>query len=155
MNGTFSRILIPLAVILVLYFTGIIDLSLLPWNDPDFQATLATVAVYLIWSVLESSAQANASRITLYAVLLVSVLDSFLLRATVIHGLMALRWAGVFMLTSGSVMRLSSRRSHNEKLLRFGRAGQMTGLALGLGSLAGTAVSLFPGLPSALREKRQ
>jgi len=153
MNSGFARILIPVAVIAVLNYAGIIDLSLLPWNDHDFQATLATVAIYLVWTVLDSRTQADASRITLYAVLLVSVLDSFLLRLTVFPGLMVLRWAGVIILAAGSGLRLASGRSSGEKLPGLGRIGQMTGLALGLGSLAGTAVSLYPGIPSALREK--
>ncbi len=154
MNSGFARILIPIAVIVVLNMAGIIDLSLLPWNQADFQATLATVAVYLIWSVLESSARADASRITLYAVLLVSVLDAFLLRITAFSGFMAIRWAGVAILAAGCSLRIASLKAEgSNSLSRSGRALQMVGLALGLGSLAGTAIALFPGIPSACRDK--
>lgn len=154
MNSGFARILIPIAVIVVLNMAGIIDLSLLPWNQPDFQATLATVAVYLIWSVLESSTRADASRITLYAVLLVSVLDAFLLRITAFSGLMAIRWTGVAVLAAGCALRIASLKAEGStSLSRSGRALQMVGLALGLGSLAGTAIALFPGIPSACRDK--
>jgi hypothetical protein len=152
-NATLSRILIPVAVIVLLNAAGIIDLSLLPWNDRDFQATLATVVIYLVWSVLESSTPTDGSRITLYAVLLVSVLDSFLLRLTAFSGFMAVRWAGVILLFAGCSMRLFATRRKGTGLAGYGRMGQMIGLALGLGSLAGTAVSLFPGIPSALKEK--
>lgn len=155
MNSGFARILIPIAVIAVLNFAGIIDLSLLPWNNPDFQATLATVAVYLIWSVLESSTRTDASRITLYAVLLVSVLDAFLLRITAFSGFMAVRWAGVFLLTAGCSLRLYAIKSAKPSFSGFGRIGQMLGLGMGLGSIAGTAVAFFPGIPSALRENKR
>ncbi len=151
MTSPVGRILIPIAVIIVLNMAGIIDLSLLPWETPDFQATLATVVVYLIWSVAESSAAADASRITLYAVLLVSVLDAFLLRLTAFSGYMAFRWAGVAVLAAGCLLRAAARRHGRADHASWGRIAQMLGLALGLGSLAGIAVALFPGIPSALR----
>lgn len=152
MSGGISRILIPIAVIVVLNIAGLIDLSLLPWNDTDFQATLATVVIYLAWSVLESSTRTDASRITLYAVLLVSVLDAFLLRLTAFSGFMIIRWAGVVILAAGCSMRIYALKSGRTGLSAYGRIGQMLGLALGLGSLVGTGISLFPGIPSALKE---
>jgi hypothetical protein len=154
MNSPAARILIPIAVIVVLNMAGIIDLSLLPWETPDFQATLATVVIYLIWSVAESSATADASRITLYAVLLVSVLDAFLLRLTAFSGYMAFRWAGAALLAAGCLLRAAARRRGRADHASHGRIAQMLGLALGLGSLAGTAVALFPGIPSALKESK-
>ncbi len=143
----------PLAVIAGLAFFGVIDLSLLPLEDPDFQATLATVGIYMIWSVLESGRQTNSSRITLYAVLLVSALDTFLLGLTNFSGLMYLRWAGVFLLASGCIARLLAIRGKNGLLLRYGRIGQELGIALGLGSVAGVVIAIFPGIPSSLREE--
>jgi len=155
MNGSLARILIPLAVIVLLNMAGIVDLSLLPWSDTDFQATLATVVVYLLWSVLESTSGTDASRITLYAVLLISVLDAFLLRVTAFSGFMLIRWAGVLILSVGCILRIYSLKHSRTKPAEYGRVCQMAGLALGLGSIAGTAVALFPGIPSALKEHSQ
>lgn len=151
-NGP-ARILIPVAVIILLSAAGIIDLSMLPWNDTDFQVTLATIVVYLVWSVLSGSSRADAGRITLYAVLLVSILDSFMLRITAFREPFAGRWAGVAILTAGCVLREAYSRGTGRSAGAAGRIGQMSGLALGLGSLAGLAVSIFPGIPSALKEK--
>ena len=151
MNNSVLRLLLPVVVIAALAFSGIIDLSLLPWENPDFQATLATVGIYMIWSVLESGTETDSSRITLYAVLLVSALDTFLLRLTAFSGLMYLRWAGVLLLTSGCIARLTALRGKNITFLRYGRIGQELGIALGLGSIAGTVIALFPGIPSSLR----
>ncbi len=153
MKEKLIRLLLPLAVIVVLNMAGIINLSLLPFENPDFQATLATVAVYLIWSVLESNVQTDTSRITLYAVLLVSVLDSFLIRLTAFTDPMFIRWLGVAVLTAGCGARLAGLSRDNDLLARRGRAAQMAGLALGLGSIAGTVIAIFPGIPSALRKK--
>lgn len=140
-------------VITLLAFAGIIDLSLLPWSDPDFQATLATVGIYLLWTVLESGTETDSSRITLYAVLLVSVLDSFLLRLTAFSGLQILRWLGVLALTAGSALRIYAVHCGNNGFLRQGRIAQGFGIALGLGSIAGTVIAVFPGIPSFLKEK--
>ncbi|MCK5130916.1 MAG: hypothetical protein KAR40_02045 [Candidatus Sabulitectum sp.] len=152
MKNTIVRILLPLAVVAGLAYFGVIDLSLLPMEDPDFQATLATVGVYMIWSVLESGRETDSSRITLYAVLLVSALDTFLLGLTNFSGLMYLRWAGVLLLTSGCAARLLAIRSRNIIFLRYGRIAQSFGIALGLGSIAGMVIAIFPGIPSSLKE---
>ena len=152
MNSRITRILLPLAVIAGLAFFGIIDLSLLPMDDPDFQATLATIGIYMIWSVLESGRETNSSRITLYAVLLVSALDTFLLELTNFSGLMYLRWTGVALLTTGCTARLLALRSGNAMFLRYGRVGQELGIALGLGSIIGTVIAIFPGIQSSLKE---
>ncbi len=153
MNSNLARILIPIAVIILLNMAGIVDLSVLPWNDTDFQATLATVVLYLLWSVIENTGKTDTSRITLYAVLLVSVLDAFLLRITAFSGFMFLRWAGVAILAAGCSMRIYSTKTAKNNTAEYGRIGQMIGLALGLGSIVGTAIAFFPGIPSALKEK--
>ncbi|PIE51573.1 hypothetical protein CSA37_11260 [Candidatus Fermentibacteria bacterium] len=148
MKDKLLRLILPLAVVAVLHFAGIINLSILPFEDADFQITLVTVIIYLVWSVLDGGTAADSSRITLYAVLLVSVLDAFLLRLTVFSELIWFRWAGTVILAAACTARLTG------KLPVYSRVGQMTGFALGLGSVAGIIVSLFPGIPSALREQR-
>jgi len=153
LNNRLVRILVPLAVIAGLAYFGIIDLSLLPMDDPNFQATLATVGIYMLWSILESVRDTDTSRITLYAVLLVSALDTFLLELTSFSGHMYIRWAGVLLLVSGCFVRLLALKTGNTMLLRLGRVGQDLGVALGLGSIAGTVVAVFPGIPSSLREE--
>ncbi|MCD4708021.1 MAG: hypothetical protein K8S62_09820 [Candidatus Sabulitectum sp.] len=152
MNNSAVRILLPLAVIAGLAFFGIIDLSLLPLEDPDFQATLATIGVYMIWSVLESGRETDSSRITLYAVMLVSALDTFLLGLTNFSGFMYLRWTGVLLLAFGCAARLLAIRSKSRIFLRYGRISQELGVALGLGSIAGVVIAIFPGIPSSLKE---
>ncbi len=152
MNNRFLRILLPLAVIAGLAYFRLIDLSLFEMDDPNFQATLATVGIYMVWSVLEGSRDTDSSRITLYAVLLVSALDAFLLGITNFSGLMFLRWAGVMLLTFGCVARLMAVRRGNLLFLRYGRICQGFGIALGLGSIAGVVVAIFPGIPSSLKE---
>ena len=79
--------------------------------------------------------------------------DAFLLRMTAFSGFMAVRWAGVAILAAGCALRIASFKGEGTALSRPGRALQMVGLALGLGSLAGTAVALFPGIPSAYRDR--
>lgn len=144
------RYLLPMAVLAVLALTGLIDLSTLPWEDPDFRVSLAVVIVYLLWSV-SGNREEGADRAGLYAVLLVSTVDSFLLRVSVFQGLYPLRWAGVAVLCAGSVIRVARRSDLG--LLRAGRIMQMTGLSLGLGSLIGMGVAAFPGLILALKEE--
>ncbi len=153
MNNRLVRILMPLVVIAGLAYFGVIDLSLLPMDDPNFQATLATIGIYMLWSILESVRDTDSSRITLYAVLLVSALDTFLLELTNFSGHMYIRWAGVFLLVSGCLARLLALKTGNRTLLRLARIGQELGVALGLGSIAGTVIAVFPGIPSSLREE--
>ncbi len=108
--------------------------------------------MYLIWSVLESSARADASRITLYAVLLVSVLDAFLLRITAFSGFMAIRWAGVAILAAGCSLRIASLKAEgSNSLSRSGRALQMVGLALGSGFPGGNGHRPLSGNPVGLQ----
>ncbi len=144
----YVRYLIFPAVAAFLVFTGMLDLSTLPWRDGDFLASLATVLVYLLWSLFGD--REGSDRTGIYTVLLVSAVDSFLLRLTVFPGLMFVRWAGVVLLTGGCIVRVMSPRSSG--LLRAGRIMQLSGLPLGFGTLAGLAVALFPGLVFALKE---
>ncbi len=144
----YVRYLILPAVAAFLVFTGMLDLSTLPWRDGDFLASLATVLVYLLWSLFGD--REGSDRTGIYTVLLVSAVDSFLLRLTVFPGLMFVRWAGVVLLAGGCVVRVMSPRSSG--LLRAGRIMQLSGLPLGFGTLAGLAVALFPGLVFALKE---
>lgn len=144
----YLRYLIPPAVVALLALTGMVDLSILPWRNSDFQASLATVCVYLLWSAagdLEGS-----DRTGIYTVLLISAVDSFLLRLAVFQGLMFLRWAGVVLLAAGCALRTLIRCRAG--LLRTARIMQLAGLPLGFGTLAGPAVALFPGLVFALKE---
>lgn len=143
------RYLIPLAVLAVLAATGVIDISVLPWDSGDFRASLAVVLVYLIWSSA-GRGEDGADRTAMYAVLLVSTIDSFLLRLAVFEGLFPLRWAGVAILTAGSIMRVL----HGGRIgvFRAGRVLQLFGIPLGLGTLAGVVAALFPGLVFALKE---
>ncbi len=143
------RYLIPLAVLAVLAATGVVDVSVLPWGNGEFQTSLAVVLVYLFWSA-SGSGEDGADRTAMYAVLLVSTIDSFLLRMTVFGGLLPLRWAGVALLTAGSAMRVLHRRRIG--VYRAGRVMQLFGIPLGLGSLAGIVVAAFPGLVFALKE---
>jgi hypothetical protein len=142
------RYILPIAVLAVLAVTGLIDISSLPLHNPDFQVSLAVVLVYLFWSA-SGGGEHGADRTALYAVLLVSAVDSFLLRATVFSGLFPLRWAGVGLLVAGSVARLAHRGS--VRRFRTGRVLQLFGLSLGLASIAGLVVAV-PGLVMASRE---
>jgi hypothetical protein len=143
------RYLIPLAVLAVLALTGVVDVSLLPWKNAEFQTSLGVVLVYLFWSAAGSGGD-GADRMAMYAVLLVSTIDSFLLRMTVFSGLLPLRWAGVVLLAAGSAMLVLHRGRIG--VYRTGRIMQLFGIPLGLGTLAGIAVAVFPGLVFALKE---
>ena len=56
------------------------------------------------------------------------------------------------LLTSGCTARLLALRSGNAMFLRYGRIGQELGIALGLGSVIGTVIAIFPGIQSSLKE---
>ena len=143
------RYLVPLAVLALLVATGIIDISVLPWESADFQASLAVVLLYLFWSAAGQSGD-GADRTAMYAVLLASTIDSFLLRFTVFGGLFPLRWAGVALLAAGSLMRVLHKGRIG--VFRAGRVMQLFGIPLGLGTIAGIVVAVFPGLVFALKE---
>ncbi len=153
MNNKIVRLVLPLVVISGLAYFGIIDISVLPFNDPDFQTILATIGIYLVWSVLESNRDADSSRITLYAVFLVSAIDVFLLELTNFSGLIFLRWFGVTLLAVGCVLRFLALRTDNVTFLRYGRIGQELGIALGLGSIAGIVIAIYPGISASLKEE--
>lgn len=88
-----------------------------------------------------------------YAVLLVSAVDSFLLRLTSYDGPLVLRWAGVLVFAAGSAMRLLALVRTDVRLLRAGRLLQLAGLPVALGSMAGSAVAILIGIPGSLREE--
>lgn len=121
----------------MLAVSGVVPVRL-PWSDPDFQVSGATVLIYLAWSLAGSRCACGARsavRLSLYAVLLVSSVDSFVARLTLVHGLFPLRWLGAAALAAGCVLTVLPGRAGG----RLGTILQCAGLALGLGSLAGTA----------------
>jgi len=150
------RILILAAVVAVLAVAGVIDLSGLPWGNPDFRASGSIVLLYMLWSVVETRTGSDTlgiPRLGLYTVLLVSAVDSLLLRLTIFHGLFAIRYAGSAVFAAGSILRLIAFRKRSENLLRIGRMMQLTGLPAGFGSVAGLVIGILPGSISALREE--
>jgi len=150
------RILILAAVVTVLAVAGVIDLSGLPWGDPDFRASGSIVLLYMLWSVAESRTGSDAlslPRLGLYTVLLVSAVDSLLLRLTIFHGLFAVRYAGSAVFVIGGILRLVAFRRRSANLLRIGRMMQLIGLPAGFGSIAGLVIGIIPGSISALKEE--
>jgi hypothetical protein len=136
----------------------------LPWGSPDFQVSGATVLAYLAWSVagagFEPGRGRSPSRIALYVVLLVSSIDCFVLMPAstlephlLLRGLMPVRWAGLALFVTGSVMHAMS--SGRPSLFRIARSIQMDGIALGLGSLLGLAAGMFPGMLLVMRDRLQ
>lgn len=149
------RILILAAVIVLLAVAGIINLGDLPWQNHDFRASGAVVLLYLFWSLSEKrggSEGLDPSRLAMYTVLLVSAVDSFLLRITVWNGLYVLRYAGIALFAGGCVLRLTALAKGRQGMLRVGRVLQLIGLPVGLGSIAGTAVGAVPGAVVASKE---
>jgi hypothetical protein len=135
------RLLILAVMLAALGATGLLTFDL-PWSDPGFQVSGATVLIYLSWSLAGARCACSGrspARLALYAVLLVSAVDSFLLRLSSVEGLVPLRWVGAAILAAGCVLSLLNRRS----AARFGSSLQCIGLALGLGSIAGTACAAF------------
>ena len=150
------RIVVLAALVAVLAFTGVIDLGGLPWHNRDFQASGSAVLIYMLWSVAENrrgSQTLSISQMGLYAVLLVSAVDSLLLRLTVFNGCYLLRFVGSGILALGCILRLVAIRLGNITMLRTGRIMQLLGLSAGLGSIAGIIVGAVPGTISALREE--
>ena len=133
----------------------------LPWSDPDFQVSGGLVALYLVWSATESSlrrAVLCAPVLGMYATLLVSVLDSFLIRATPFATILGselwpVRWAGLVLFGVGSALRIATVARGPGSLLRAGRALQLAGLPLALGSVAGAVVGLLPAMMTVPLEK--
>jgi hypothetical protein len=149
------RILVLAAVVAVLAVAGVIDLSGLPWGDPDFRASGSIVLLYMLWSVTETRTGSDAlslPRLGLYTVLLVSAVDSLLLRLTIFHGLFMVRYAGSAVFATGSILRFIAFKKGSGSLLRVGRIMQLTGLPAGFGSVAGLIIGILPGSISALKE---
>ncbi len=149
-----ARILVLAGVVALLWATGLLELNL-PWADPVFQVSGACVAVYLLWSLTEGGRKrpgTTRSQLAMYVVLLVSALDSFVLDITVFVQPLPLRWVGAVLLLAGCALRLAAVYGSTSKLLlRAGRAMQLVGLPLGLGSVSGLAVGAVPGMVVALK----
>jgi len=98
-----------LALIGILWLVGIIDLETLPWHSKEFQICGSTVLLFLIWSTSESKYRRNSANLpytVFYAVLLVSVIDSFLLELTTFGPPWILRWTGLVLFAAGSFLRI-------------------------------------------------
>ncbi|MCD4701456.1 MAG: hypothetical protein K8S24_06320 [Candidatus Aegiribacteria sp.] len=150
------RSLAVLALIGVLWLLGIIDPGALPLHSREFQLSGVTVMLYLFWSAAESKYRGGSSSLpytVFYAVLLVSAVDSFLLGLTVYGPPWVLRWAGVVLFASGSIVRLAAYRIRSVRHLRWGRYLQLAGLPVALGSIAGTVVAIAAGIPGSINEE--
>ncbi len=150
------RSLTVLALIGVLWLLGIIDPEALPLHSSEFQICGATVLLYLFWSASESKYRGGSASLpytVFYAVLLVSAIDGFLLELTTYGPPWILRWTGLVLFASGSVMRLAAYRNRSVKHLRLGRFLQLAGLPVALGSIAGTVVAITAGIPGSINEE--
>lgn len=151
------RALILALAVAFLAITGIVRLDL-PWSDPDFQASGGLVVLYLLWAGAESARRPprlGLPVLGMYATLLVSVVDSFLIRATTFpellgHELLPVRWTGLALFAAGSLI----RAVHPDRTgwLRAGRVLQLSGLPSALGSVAGMATGLLPAMLTVGRE---
>lgn len=149
------RFVVLAVIVAVLAATGLIDFGTLPWGNDDFRASGAVVLLYLAWSMAEKRPGTDGldpSRLALYTVLLVSAVDSFLLRLTAWNGHFALRYAGAVLFAVGCALRLGAGPRRNLRLLRTGRILQLVGLPAGLGSAAGVVTGALPGVIAASRE---
>ena len=112
--------------------------------------------LYLFWSAAESKYRGGSTSLpytVFYAVLLVSAVDSFLLELTTYGPPWILRWAGLVLFASGSLMRLAAYRKRSVKHLRLGRYLQLAGLPAALGSIVGTVVAVAAGIPGSIHEE--
>ncbi len=149
------RSITVLALLAVLWLLGIIDPGALPLHSREFQICGAAVLIYLFWSAAESKYRGGSASLpytVFYAVLLVSVLDSFLLGLTTFGSPWLLRWTGLILFTFGSLMRLAAYRKRSASHLRLGRYLQLAGLPVALGSIAGTVVAMAAGIPGSINE---
>lgn len=151
------RLGIVFVVLGALWILGAINLDNLPWDSQEFRVSSAAVVCYLFWSASESRSKTGGGSYStpyavFYIVLLVSAVDSFLLRLTAYGPPWPLRWAGLVLFAAGSVVRLVAFRNRSSGLLRTGRLLQLAGLPVALGSIAGSATALLAGVPSALQE---
>lgn len=150
------RSIAVLALIGLLWLLGIIDPETLPLHSKEFQLCGVTVLLYLFWSAAESKYRGGSASLpytVFYAVLLVSAVDSFLLELTTYGPPWFLRWAGLVLFASGSIMRLAAYRKRSMKHLRLGRYLQLAGLPVALGSIAGTVVAIAAGIPGSTKEE--
>ena len=150
------RLVLIIAVVAVLSVLGVINLEDLPWQSREFQVCGITVLIYLFWSAAESKfrgGQGGLPYTVFYAVLLVSVVDSFLLQLTVYGSPWILRWAGAVLFTAGSVIRLAAFRHNSVRTLRLGRFCQLVGLPVAFGSIIGIVVALSAGIPGSIHEE--
>jgi hypothetical protein len=143
--------LVAFAVLLgALRLAGFVSFDL-PWRDPSFQISGATVILYLVWSTAfprpvggSMSLQAFAP----YAVLLVSAVDGLMLGLTPFPGPAAARWAGPAALAAGTI--LGALRSGGAR--RAGEALRLAGVAIGLNSIAGLVLAV-PAFMAGSREE--
>lgn len=150
------RFVLIIAVIAVLSVLGVIHPEDLPWQSREFQVCGITVLIYLFWSAAESKfrgGQGGLPYTVFYAVLLVSVVDSFLLQLTAYGSPWILRWAGAALFAAGSVIRLTAFRLNSVRALRLGRFCQLAGLPVAFGSIIGTVVALSAGIPGSIHEE--
>ena len=150
------RTIAVLALIGVLWLLGIIDPGALPLHSKEFQLSGVTVLLYLFWSAAESKYRGGSASLpytVFYAVLLVSAVDSFLLDLTTYGPPWFLRWAGIVLFTSGSILRLVAYRKRSVRDLRLGRYLQLAGLPVALGSIAGTIIAIAAGIPGSINEE--
>ncbi len=124
-----------------LKLTGLVSFDL-PWGDPDFQVTGATVLLYIAWSIAGAPPGGSGdttSALGAYAVLAVSAVDGLLLELTPIPGDPMLRWAGPVIFAAGSIARLLQPRPPR----RQHRCAQLVGLPIGFSSIAGLVVAVI------------
>lgn len=150
------RFILIIAAIALLSILGVIHIEDLPWHSGEFQVCGITVLIYLFWSATESKFRGGQSGLpytVFYAVLLVSAVDSFLLRLTAYSSPWILRWAGAALFMAGSIIRIAAFKSNSVRLLRMGRYCQLAGLPVAFGSIIGTVVALSAGIPGSLHEE--
>lgn len=151
MGRTAARLIGLAAFLAVLKLTGAVDFAL-PWGDPAFQITGATVVLYFAWSLSGGGCACGAggrpacpltgSAVDMgsYAVLLVSAVDGMLLRITPFPGDPTWRWTGPVLFAAGAVMHHLPRFARAAPLLR------MAGLPIGFSSIAGLGVAVLASL---------
>lgn len=143
------RLLFMLLAVAALRAAGLVTFDL-PWREPAFLASGATVLVYLAWSLAGARPEPGAGfglhRIALYSVLAVSAFDGFIFLPgsdlpvhTLLRDIYPARFTGVVMLATGSTLDLLSKGGRRLALPAV--MLQMDGFALGLGSVAGILAS--------------
>jgi hypothetical protein len=148
---TAARLIGLAAFLAVLKLTGAVDFAL-PWGDPAFQITGATVLLYFAWSLSGGGCACgggerpacpltgSAVDMGSYAVLLVSAVDGMLLKITPFAGDPTWRWTGPALFAAGAVMHFLPRFARAAPVLR------MAGMPIGFSSIAGLGVALIASL---------